>query len=52
MDRLSAFLPGAVDPARLRHLGDLGLVEVTERRLRVTRAGRSLLNAILRDLLA
>jgi putative oxygen-independent coproporphyrinogen III oxidase len=40
------------DPGRIAPLMDLGFVEAEGDRLRVTRAGQPLLNAILRDLLA
>ncbi|MDG4646967.1 radical SAM family heme chaperone HemW [Roseibacterium sp. SDUM158017] len=41
-----------LDEGRLSHLEELGLVERDGNLLRTTRAGRPLLNAILRDLLA
>jgi len=37
---------------RLAGLGDLGMVDLTEQRLRATAQGRRVLNAVLRDLLA
>ncbi|MCA8884831.1 MAG: coproporphyrinogen III oxidase [Rhodobacteraceae bacterium] len=40
------------DTERLDHLQHLGLATLTDDRLRVTQAGRRVLNAVLRDLLA
>ncbi len=40
------------DPSTLDHLGELGLIVVEDTRLRATQAGRCVLNAVLRDLLA
>jgi oxygen-independent coproporphyrinogen-3 oxidase len=37
---------------KIRHLDEIGMVRKTEGRLIVTPAGRPLLNAVLRDLLA
>jgi oxygen-independent coproporphyrinogen-3 oxidase len=50
--RLEALDATVLDRAKARDLAELGLVELTPDRLRVSRAGRPVLNAILRDLLA
>ena len=44
--------PRPPDALRVAGLVDLGLVEVADGRLRATRAGRPVLNAVLRELLA
>ncbi|WP_253913328.1 radical SAM family heme chaperone HemW [Pseudoruegeria sp. HB172150] len=52
LPRLHGYDPAALDEDGLTRLQDLDLLEIDGDTLRVTRAGRPLLNAILRDLLA
>jgi oxygen-independent coproporphyrinogen-3 oxidase len=51
LDRFEAFAPGALDRGRLAGLMDLGLLDQGNGRLRATRAGRMVLNGVLRQLL-
>jgi putative oxygen-independent coproporphyrinogen III oxidase len=51
IDRFEAFAPGTFDRARLHGLSELGLLEQGSGRLRATRAGRMVLNGVLRQLL-
>ena len=48
--RTGTALHAAVDPAAVAHLTGLGLLESDAAGLRLTRAGRPLVNAVLRDL--
>jgi len=52
MSRYEALAGAPIPKSALSHLADLGMTEVNGDRLRVTDAGRPVLNAILRDLLA
>jgi len=52
MERHAALAGVPLDSDRLRHLEEIGVVETQGARLRVTGAGRPVLNAVLRELLA
>jgi len=51
MDRHAALTGAPLDAGRLRHLEEIGMVETRGAWLRVTDAGRPVLNAVLRELL-
>ncbi|MFB9149113.1 radical SAM family heme chaperone HemW [Roseovarius ramblicola] len=51
MARHAALSGTPLDAGRLRHLEEIGMVEMAGTRLRVTGAGRPVLNAVLRELL-
>nr|WP_242690418.1 radical SAM family heme chaperone HemW [Paracoccus fontiphilus] len=51
-DRHARLAGARLDEGAIRRLADLGMVERADGRLRTTRAGRPLLNAILRELAA
>jgi oxygen-independent coproporphyrinogen-3 oxidase len=51
MARHEALAGMPLDAGRLRHLEDIAMVEVAGTRLRITGAGRPVLNAVLRELL-
>jgi oxygen-independent coproporphyrinogen-3 oxidase len=52
MERYAAVSGAPLPSAALAQLADLGMVEISAGRLRASKAGRPLLNAILRELLA
>lgn len=52
LDRYSAVTGRAIDPGRLDHLADIGMIDGSGSRLWATRDGRAILNAVIRDLLA
>lgn len=52
MDRFERLRGAPIAPERLRDLRDLGMIETSGTRLRASRDGRTVLNAVLRDLLA
>jgi len=52
MARHAALAGKPLDAGRLRHLQEIGMVDVAGGRLRTTGAGRPVLNAVLRELLA
>jgi len=52
MARHAALAGAPLDADRVRHLEEIGMTEVAGGRLRVTGAGRPVLNAVLRELLA
>lgn len=51
MDRFSSLSPSPLPRDRIDDLVNLGMVTISDQRLRVTDQGRGVLNAILRDLL-
>jgi len=52
LDRFTRLNGQSLDSRRLMHLEDLHLVEMAERHLKATKAGRPVLNGVLRELLA
>ncbi|TMV07192.1 coproporphyrinogen III oxidase [Ruegeria sediminis] len=52
VDRFERLSGSPLLPDRLSHLAELGMVELDQGRLRATRQGRAVLNAVIRELLA
>ena len=51
MDRYKKLAGTPLDPEKLSYLGEIGMIEQTGNNLRATAQGRSLLNAVIRELL-